>query len=146
MLLVLIFVCKRRAGPGLMSDSCSPATGRGEPRCQPMGPLPGGWLHDPSRSWEYFHLLTAALGFLKPCSLLHFFLFLLISRGRCESLSNLLPPSAISFPDTVHACNKTSTSSLAGLSFPGCPCPHRAHSCFLNTVMVFQPPVPLVLG
>lgn len=81
MLLVLIFICKPRAGPGLTSDLCSPATGRGDLRCHPMGPIPSGWPHDPSGGWEYSHMLTAALGFLKPCSLLRFFPCLLISGG-----------------------------------------------------------------
>lgn len=78
---VLIFVCVPGASPGLMSDLCSPAAGRGELRCHPVGPLLSGWLHDPSRGWEYSHMLTAALGFLKPCSSLRFFPFLLISGG-----------------------------------------------------------------
>lgn len=132
MLLVLIFVCKPRAGPGLTSDLCSPATGRGELRCHPMGPLPSGWLHDPSRGWEYSHMLTAAaLGFLKPCPSLRFFPFLLISRGNnprlCKSLSHLLPrPRSASLLQFMPVIRRQHRAQLGKPFIPPLPLP--AHS------------------
>lgn len=79
--LVLSSICNARAGPGLMPDLCSPATESGELRYHhPMGPFPSGWLHNPSRGWEYCHRFTAAFRFLKPFSLL-FFSSLLIIEG-----------------------------------------------------------------
>lgn len=86
-------------------------------------------------------MLTAAIGFLLPHSSLHFFAFLISGGVIPGYLSYLASPasSIISFPDTVHACNKMSASSLAWQAFHShtalaCTCP----SHFLN----FQPPIP----